>query len=747
VADIFGVVKSGNPPVPTNGATIKAWLPSQVPGGVLPPENTAEPNGTPAGSAVSGTNYGSDGAFLITGLASGTYLVSWTLNATTYWAEFQALRSTPGFDHIFINDSGGISVGETTDKVGAGNSGAWVTGMGHFTNDLWANALNAFQQWGPNPRNPGVWLSNDGTDLYGMFVGHDNVAYGTALLGTSYNPFVLLGYHNAGNAPQMNQIGYGLRFQADVAGINFAQGTPGTPPTGAGTAPDWAHEPRLYLQPTVAGSGDGWSGRMNLRAAHLRIGPQDSTVRYAYSGLYSALLVLERSADANDASILFKSFSPNQTYWSFELPGTNDLHVKKVTGTHSPYAEQFTSLAWWQYTSGFMSVGTDDNIAPAGQLYVRSRNPGDRAFVVDTVASPTANVAEFRGGGGAARGLPAAHGRTGAGAPAPAAPVSQLHLVSTDTGNPRGVTLDQFSTSADSANLSGRKARGTPSSPAAVQNGDVQLSLAAAAYDGSAYQWTGYAEWVVNGAVAAGSVPTDFVVGTGANNFGTEWLRLSSSGNHRLSGGLEITGGAAVDGRLTISTTDALAGGQAQFIAQRSNSASVGQSSASFMQNIAQHASGNLPTVIALDVWNQYGGTSTANPAVSSLYAVRGLNAITNASPVGVIGSAAALDANSLVWLGSGTPNVTVQTNYGLFVGDMAASPVAGVTVQNSYGVYIAAQSAGRYALYVAGNNPSAFFGPVEFHNQTTAGTAGALGGYIVFQVNGGNVKIPWYNM
>lgn len=377
--------------------------------------------------------------------------VAYPVSLDSFQRKTNRAGTVPGTDTSFLYASGSANLGDYNDieiaieaieqKVGVNNSAIsssidyqlrslnsvnpghkhssfWDTtgtvqlvlgdasGNVDVNSNLFGNGNNTGNTWGgvTQTHNPGVFAyASLGQNLHGMFLGHDNVAFSTCLTCTTNNPYVTVAYHNANNTPQMNQFGYGLRFQADIASIYWAIGTPGTPPSGAGTAPDWSNEPRLYLQPIVGGSGDASSRRMNLRAAHLRIGPQDSTVRYGYSGLFSALLVLERSADANDASILFKSFNPNQTYWAVESPGTQNLHVKMVTGTHSPYNETFTSAMWFKYNitpvPPLVSVGTDDGITPQGQLYVRQGTTGTIPLYVDSMLSPTVDLVRFANNG------------------------------------------------------------------------------------------------------------------------------------------------------------------------------------------------------------------------------------------------------------------------------------------------------------------------------------------------------------
>jgi hypothetical protein len=106
-----------------------------------------------------------------------------------------------------------------------------------------------------------------------------------------------------------------------------------------------------------------------------------------------------------------------------------------------------------------------------------------------------------------------------------ASPLYKLHVVNTATTIPRGIVQDQISNDNSAALFGGRHARGTPGAPTAVANADFIASLGASPYDG-------FAGFQVNGTVAAGSVPTDFIVHNGAAAGSlTEKLRLTSAGN------------------------------------------------------------------------------------------------------------------------------------------------------------------------------------------------------------------------
>ena len=111
------------------------------------------------------------------------------------------------------------------------------------------------------------------------------------------------------------------------------------------------------------------------------------------------------------------------------------------------------------------------------------------------------------------------------------APATEFEVVSTAVVQPRGIMSSQYNTGTSSALFIGRKGRGTRAAPTAVADGDWLGGFVPEAYDGAAYQQTGWIGYRVNGAVAGGSVPSDLVVFTGTSGQGTEKMRVTSGGN------------------------------------------------------------------------------------------------------------------------------------------------------------------------------------------------------------------------
>lgn len=126
--------------------------------------------------------------------------------------------------------------------------------------------------------------------------------------------------------------------------------------------------------------------------------------------------------------------------------------------------------------------------------------------------------------------------RLGIGVSAPAYGIDAVgDIQNTETGSNivRGIISTQISNNLNSAHHGGKRARGTPASPAAVQPGDYITSLIPHPYDGTNYLIPGQVVFQVNptGTVSTGVVPTDLVILT-SNGIpdGTERFRVSWDG-------------------------------------------------------------------------------------------------------------------------------------------------------------------------------------------------------------------------
>jgi hypothetical protein len=120
-------------------------------------------------------------------------------------------------------------------------------------------------------------------------------------------------------------------------------------------------------------------------------------------------------------------------------------------------------------------------------------------------------------------------GSTGIGT---AVPQSQLYVVDQTGTNPsRGMITAQHSDNIFAAVFEFKRSRGTEALPTALLNGDNGGAFHSFMYDGASYQLTSSIISKVNGAVAAGSVPTDIVFYAGSNSSRPERMRLTSAGN------------------------------------------------------------------------------------------------------------------------------------------------------------------------------------------------------------------------
>jgi hypothetical protein len=109
-----------------------------------------------------------------------------------------------------------------------------------------------------------------------------------------------------------------------------------------------------------------------------------------------------------------------------------------------------------------------------------------------------------------------------------AAPVSSLHVTTSTSAFPRGITNEQTSVDNNAAMYVFRKSR----AGAAVTTGDNIGNLYAEAFDGAAFISPARLRFTVDGPVTAGSIPTavQFFTGTGGGG-GLERMRISSGGN------------------------------------------------------------------------------------------------------------------------------------------------------------------------------------------------------------------------
>jgi hypothetical protein len=156
--------------------------------------------------------------------------------------------------------------------------------------------------------------------------------------------------------------------------------------------------------------------------------------------------------------------------------------------------------------NGNFGIGTS---LPSGMLHSLASGGLTTPIIAQGAASQSANLQEWRNVIGTALSVVDANGNFGVGT---AAPQSHLYVVDSTTNPSRGVVASQNNSGRQAALMQMTKSRGTQTSPSAVVNGDYVAAFNMNAYDGTSYLGgKPMAGWgaIVNGTVAAGSVPTD----------------------------------------------------------------------------------------------------------------------------------------------------------------------------------------------------------------------------------------------
>ena len=111
------------------------------------------------------------------------------------------------------------------------------------------------------------------------------------------------------------------------------------------------------------------------------------------------------------------------------------------------------------------------------------------------------------------------------------APLSSLHVVQTDGGTwPRGIILDHITPDGTAAFFMGRHARGTPTAPTVVGNGDNILAIVPGAFDGAAYLSPTRVLFTIDGPPSQGNTPVA-VRFTSGGTAEIERMRITSAGN------------------------------------------------------------------------------------------------------------------------------------------------------------------------------------------------------------------------
>jgi hypothetical protein len=242
-----------------------------------------------------------------------------------------------------------------------------------------------------------------------------------------------------------------------------------------------------------------------------------------------------------------------------------------------------TSLAWSKVTGA--PAFLTDPLTTKGDLLARStsttRLPVGADGQVLTVDSTQALGLKWGPAGGAASQTPWASdidaagftlknaGKVGIGTSVPALP---LHVTSTAASYPRTAIFENIHSSVQPTDLILRKARGTPGALVAILNGDLIGTIESGGYDGSVYTVAAQIAFIVSGAIAANSVPTDIVLYTGTSVGGSERMRITAAGNVGVgnTGPVPYAGAtntlivgamSTVSGQVTIATSLTGAGG------------------------------------------------------------------------------------------------------------------------------------------------------------------------------------------
>lgn len=131
------------------------------------------------------------------------------------------------------------------------------------------------------------------------------------------------------------------------------------------------------------------------------------------------------------------------------------------------------------------------------------------------------------------------------------------------SNNPaRGMISSRYLSDQSSAHFSGKKARGTLSSPTAVQALDYITALVPNPYDGTQFLIPGEAVWQVSpgSTVSNGVVPVDFVVqtGSGTPGDGVDRLRVGADGHVAINLGINTVDAFGTLSVTAFSSTNAL---------------------------------------------------------------------------------------------------------------------------------------------------------------------------------------------
>ena len=163
-------------------------------------------------------------------------------------------------------------------------------------------------------------------------------------------------------------------------------------------------------------------------------------------------------------------------------------------------------------------------------------------------------------------------------------------------GNADDILAMASNTASARAVFLGRKSRGTLASPTVVQNNDYLLSLYSSGYDGGSFQAPASIDFLVDGTVSSGHVPTRISLSTGSGFADrVERLKVGSTGNVDINNGQLFV--QASNGNVGIGTSAPVAtldvhGSAGTAVSGQGFTALLGEGTGSSAYGVYGHASG-----------------------------------------------------------------------------------------------------------------------------------------------------------